>query len=841
MKRILISLLVVALCAAAFPYIFAQAQDQSPQRPITPRLSQDKDLSQLVRKHEQVRLNPSEVAQRVRLTGRLFLKSAEQSFELELQPNDMRAQSYRTEETGEDGIRREIASGPVRTYKGAVQGEADTEARFTIDEASIVGMIITPQERYYIEPLSRYAAGADATEYIFYKKSDLIKDPTQMCGVTMDEVVGDAVHGIAPQIGESLAMDAATAAGMLREAEIATEADYEYVISAGGSAAADAEIMSIMNQVDGVYERELGISFKVVYQHTWAAKGTGYPYTSTVDGRDVLQEFTHHWNASFSVKRDLAHMWTGKDIVSDGNNAGLIGIAWTGVVCRNPTLSYGVSQRMWGVSEKYVLTAHEIGHNFGGQHSETQFGCDNTVMDAFISSALTFCPYSRNEIRAFNDLYPSCLTTVCKYTISPLSQSLTSSGGSGSVTVTALNTCDWTATSNASWITITSGGSGPGNKTVRYTVAANTGTTARTGTVTIDDKIHTINQSAPPVLNSLTITPLTVIGGRISNGNVTLNAPAPAAGMIVTLSDNSSAISVPTSITVPAGLKSQKFQINTTAVSSSQSGAVTATIGAISKTASLMIQPLSFTSFKLSQSLVAGGNSVTGTVTLNAAAPPAGAVITLADNIASATTPAMVTIPAGAQSGTFTITTTIVPAIQRGAITATFGGTSRTAALTVRPIGVLSVSASPNPVVAGNSTTGTVVLERAAPAAITVTLADNLTTTTIPASIVVPAGAVSKTFTIATKVVSVPQSGTLTATGNGTSQMVTLAVNPAAAISCVERIFVMAPKLPLALRDVVADNFNKDGKMDLAGPYGNGGISIFLGNGAGGFNLEDRP
>ena len=43
----------------------------------------------------------------------------------------------------------------------------------------------------------------------------------------------------------------------------------------------------------------------------------------------------------------------------------------------------------------------------------------------------------------------------------------------GSVTVTAGAGCAWTATSNAAWISITAGGSGTGNGTVSYSVAAN--------------------------------------------------------------------------------------------------------------------------------------------------------------------------------------------------------------------------------------------------------------------------------------------------------------------------------------------------------------------------------
>ena len=59
----------------------------------------------------------------------------------------------------------------------------------------------------------------------------------------------------------------------------------------------------------------------------------------------------------------------------------------------------------------------------------------------------------------------------CTFTISPTSQSFSSSGGTGSVSVTTQSGCTWTATSNVSWITITSGSSGTGNGTVNYSVS----------------------------------------------------------------------------------------------------------------------------------------------------------------------------------------------------------------------------------------------------------------------------------------------------------------------------------------------------------------------------------
>jgi hypothetical protein len=81
----------------------------------------------------------------------------------------------------------------------------------------------------------------------------------------------------------------------------------------------------------------------------------------------------------------------------------------------------------------------------------------------------------------------------CSYAVAPPSQSFGSGGGTGSVNVSA-DSCSWTATSNVSWITITSGGSGSDNGTVNYSVALNTSTDSRTGTITLQGLTFTVYQ-----------------------------------------------------------------------------------------------------------------------------------------------------------------------------------------------------------------------------------------------------------------------------------------------------------------------------------------------------------
>ncbi len=81
----------------------------------------------------------------------------------------------------------------------------------------------------------------------------------------------------------------------------------------------------------------------------------------------------------------------------------------------------------------------------------------------------------------------------CSFTLTPDAQTLPPSARDASVAVSVLNGCKWTARSNVEWIAIISNAEGDGTGTVTYRVAANSGG-PRTGTLTIGDRNHTVNQ-----------------------------------------------------------------------------------------------------------------------------------------------------------------------------------------------------------------------------------------------------------------------------------------------------------------------------------------------------------
>jgi hypothetical protein len=116
-------------------------------------------------------------------------------------------------------------------------------------------------------------------------------------------------------------------------------------------------------------------------------------------------------------------------------------------------------------------------------------------------------------------------TCPCNPSLSSTHASFDAPGGSGSVTVTGSGGCDWIATSQAAWITITAETSGDGPGTVSYSVAANPSATPRRGTLTIAGQTYTVSQAGASCSYTLSATSQTV-GASGGNWSVEVSAPA---------------------------------------------------------------------------------------------------------------------------------------------------------------------------------------------------------------------------------------------------------------------------------------------------------------------------
>ncbi len=356
---------------------------------------------------------------------------------------------------------------------------------------------------------------------------------------------------------------------------------------------------------------------------------------------------------------------------------------------------------------------------------------------------------------------------------------LTGAAPTGGATVTLTNTNP--AAVVPSSVTVAGGAS-----TATFTITTSLVTATKTGTVkgTYGGATASATLTVRRIsVASLTLSPTTVVGGVAnSTGTVTLDEAAPTGGIAVALtSSNTTAASVPSSITVAAGAISKTFTVTSHTVTAYTSATITATANGLSKTASLIVAPKGTPTFTLTPTSVIGGvANATGKITLPGGAQTGGMNFTLTrSNTSAVSVPSSITIAAGATSATFTVTSHKVTASTSETITANSSAVSLTATMTVLPDAIISLTLSPTSVHGGSAnSTGTVKLQVAAPTGgVVISLSSSKTTAgSVPSSITIPAGATSGTFTVTSHTVAASTTTTITATSGGASKTAVLTV-----------------------------------------------------------------
>jgi hypothetical protein len=94
--------------------------------------------------------------------------------------------------------------------------------------------------------------------------------------------------------------------------------------------------------------------------------------------------------------------------------------------------------------------------------------------------------------------------------------------------------------------------------------------------------------NAPSLVSVVMGSPV-VDGGNTSDATITLNGPAPAAGLAITVTCNQKAVLFAPKITIDGGRSSGWFRIHTTKVTAQTVATITATFGSVSQTATLTI------------------------------------------------------------------------------------------------------------------------------------------------------------------------------------------------------------------------------------------------------------
>jgi len=267
---------------------------------------------------------------------------------------------------------------------------------------------------------------------------------------------------------------------------------------------------------------------------------------------------------------------------------------------------------------------------------------------------------------------------------------LTSAAPAGGATV-ALSSSDTSLATVPSSVIVPAGAT-----TSSFNV--DTASTLSTAAVTISAAYNAVAQTAvltvtPPStlsLFSLYVDPINVAGGTSSIGTVVLSGPAPNGGADVALTSSDMTVAaVPSRVRVKGGDTSATFTINTFAVTSTASIAISGSFGQLAQQDVLTVIPITsirLLSLSLSPVSVTGGGSLTGTVVIDSAAPPGGIAVSLSSKQKKlVAVPGTVTIPGGATSAGFVIATKSVRRTETADINASWAGVTKTATLTISP------------------------------------------------------------------------------------------------------------------------------------------------------------
>lgn len=190
-----------------------------------------------------------------------------------------------------------------------------------------------------------------------------------------------------------------------------------------------------------------------------------------------------------------------------------------------------------------------------------------------------------------------------------------------------------------------------------------------------------------PTLSSLALGNKIIVGGANVTGKVAVTGPAGPHAITVALSStDTTAATVPSSVTIPVGVANATFAITTKPVSSTKAVYIKATIGSYNKTTPLSVQPPSLNSITTGSPSYQGGKSIVFTVGINGAAPTGGTPVTLScdhPEIVNVVSPEVIT--AGAKSKTFAWGTKKVTGNVVVKITATAGNQTLVAQVTITP------------------------------------------------------------------------------------------------------------------------------------------------------------
>lgn len=313
------------------------------------------------------------------LEQQLLSSTMEKSVVTSLPTPDGRSRNFKVWEAPimEEGLAVKYPN--IKTYRAVAIDDPAVTARMDITASGFHAMVYDGPNTYLVDP-----AVKERNTYVSYYKHDFVRalsavPACDMASIAEEELTTGAIKLNDPQ---TLLKVNGTVRRTFRLALGAT-AQYSVAVSNGNLTKATvlSAMVTTMNRVNGVYEKEVGVTMVLVSNTDdliYLAEDDGY---DNANGTTMLGQNQAKADAIIGAANyDIGHVF------STGGG----GIANLGCVCKTNQKARGVTGQPNPVGDPFDIdyVAHEMGHQFGANHTfNANFNAGSCTNNAVQSAA----------------------------------------------------------------------------------------------------------------------------------------------------------------------------------------------------------------------------------------------------------------------------------------------------------------------------------------------------------------------------------------------------------------------------------------------------------------------
>ena len=271
----------------------------------------------------------------------------------------------------------------IKTYAGQSLDSPQSTVHLDISPLGFRAQVLSAEGSYWIDPTTM----GDTALYTSYRKSDLTKAHAWAC-----QVIDDPANQAG--VPDGAFQDRATTGPQRRNFRLAVAATGEYTAFFGGTVAAgQAAIVTSINRVNQIYERDLAVRLILIANNSSIVytNAATDPYTN-LDGVAMLTENQNNLTTVIGgANYDVGHVF------STGGG----GVASLGSICSASNKARGVTGQPAPTGDAFDIdfVAHELGHQFGALH--TFNGTVGSCAGGNRSASAAYEPGSGSTIMAY--------------------------------------------------------------------------------------------------------------------------------------------------------------------------------------------------------------------------------------------------------------------------------------------------------------------------------------------------------------------------------------------------------------------------------------------------------